>query len=288
MEFFKIILLSIVLFNAIILPNNLTYAQASDEVQAVNIFFDDDKASSLSDDFKKIDGRYYYFKDCRVQYGMFNIDGNTYYAHPKNGYLLSSLQSIDDKIYYFDQNTYKMKKNDSVTISNLCFNFDQNGVCASIKATSDDKRTKLLEEAFKKIGTPYGTKDGELRCNSFASYVYSKVGIDYLQNKRSYEQAKICLNLGCNIDQDKLQPGDLIFFNNYKCKNGKDCPRIDGIYHIHHVAIYVAPGILIESTSTTANGHPGVRVTTFEPDRPRLSRCPILYANLIDGISKDK
>ena len=57
MEFFKIILLSIVLFNAIILPNNLTYAQASDEVQAVNIFFDDDKASSLSDDFKKIDGR---------------------------------------------------------------------------------------------------------------------------------------------------------------------------------------------------------------------------------------
>ena len=297
MEFFKglfshiqpifAVLFSVVLFNAIILPNNPTYAQA-DDIQAINIFFDDTKASTLDQTFKCIDDRYYYFKDGKVQYGMLNIANDTYYAHPKNGYLLKGLQSIGEKIYYFDQNNYKMKKNSSITISNLCFNFDQNGICTSIKAISDDKRTKLLEYAFQKIGTPYGTQDGELRCNSFASDVYSKVGIDYLPNKRSFEQAKICLNLGCDINEDELKPGDLIFFNNYKCKNGKDCPRIDGIYHIHHVAIYVAPGILIEATSTVANGHPGVRVTSFEPDRPRLSRCPILYANLIDGVSKDK
>ncbi|MGN1032714.1 MAG: NlpC/P60 family protein [Intestinibacter sp.] len=297
MPIFAISFFTVLLFNAIILPNNLIYAQAncaqnSTEIHAINISFDDDKASSLANDlnknFKNIDGRYYYFKGGKVQYGMLNIENDTYYMHPKKGYLLNGLQSIGDKIYYFDQNTYKMKKNSSITISNLCFSFDQKGVCTSIKATSDDKRTKLLEEAFKKIGTPYGNKEGELRCNTFASDIYSKIGINYLQDKKSYEQAKICLNLGCNIKEDKLKPGDLIFFNNYKCKKGKDCPRIDGIYHIHHVAIYVAPGILIESTSTVANGYPGVRVTNFDPDRPRLSRCPILYANLIDGISKDK
>ena len=32
--------------------------------------------------------------------------------------------------------------------------------------TSDDKRTKLLEYAFKQIGTPYGSNDGKFRCNT--------------------------------------------------------------------------------------------------------------------------
>ena len=282
-KYFFAIILSLVLFNAIILFNNLIYAQNTNEIQAIKVSFSDAKSlSSVENLFKKIDSRYYYFKDGRVQYGMINIENSTYYTHPREGYLLNGLQSIGDKIYYFDQNTYKMKTNSSITISNLCFDFDKNGVCTSICATSDDDRTKLLKYAFEKIGTPYGNKEGEFRCNTFVSEVYSKVGINYLKNKKSYEQAKICLNLGCSIKEDELKPGDLIFFNNYKCKNGKDCPRIDGIYHIHHVAIYVAPNTLIESTSTVSNRHPGVRVTNFEPERAKLSRCPILYANLID------
>lgn len=276
--------------NILNISNNYNTTNKSNVSHALDIHFDDNKALSLNNDlntkFKNIDGRLYYFKNGQLQYGMTNIDGNIYYLHPKKGYLLNGLQSIGDKIYYFDQNTYKIKKNSSIVISNLSFNFDENGICTSIKPTSDDKRTKLLEYAFKQIGTPYGSNDGKFRCNTFASNAYESIGINYLKGKKSYEQAKICLNLGCNIKLENLKPGDLIFFNNYQCKEGPNCPRIDGIYHIHHVAIYVAPGIIIESTSSNINGFPGVKVTNFEPNRPKLNRCPILYADLIDGVSK--
>ena len=282
---YKLILISFFIIT-VVFPNQ-AYAQINpDEKYAINISLDDSQVFSFANDlnntFNSIDCRYYYFKGGELQYGLLSINGDTYYTHPKRGYLLNGLQSIGDKIYYFDQNTYKMKKNTSIVISNLNFDFDKSGVCTSIKATSDDKRTKLLAKAFEQIGTPYGNNPGELRCNTFASDIYSSIGINYLKGKNSSEQAQICINLGCNIDLDELKPGDLIFFNNYQCKNGEKCPRINGIYHIHHVAIYVAPGILIESTSTPANSHPGVIVTSFETNHPRLKRCPILYANLID------
>lgn len=232
--------------------------------------------------FYTIEDRDYYFKDRKLQHGFFKINHDTYYAHKKHGYLMSGLQSIGNKLYYFDPQDYTMLKNSSVSISKLCFSFDKNGICNKITPLDNDDRTKLLYQCFKFLGTPYGTDKNQFRCSSFVSYVYSTIGINDLLNQKCHQQADTCLNLDAEVRLKDLKPGDLIFFNNYTCKYGSTCNRIKGIYHIHHVAIYVAPGTIIESTSNVCYGPAGVRITSFAPNHPNLSRCPILYVNLID------
>lgn len=94
------------------------------------------------------------------------------------------------------------------------------------------------------LGTPYSygsTGNGSFDCSGFTSYAYKAAGINLPHN--SAGQA----SLGIFIDQDSLQNGDLVFFNN------------SGDTRIGHVGIYVGNNNFIHASTSK-----GITVTSLD------------------------
>ena len=104
-------------------------------------------------------------------------------------------------------------------------------------------REQIVEYAKTFLGTPYKTLD----CNELVRKTFRKFGVEL--GDPSAGNAKDLYNRGLTSDiltsstieviKSKLQPGDLVFWKNddYKLR----------WKHIHHVAIYIGNGKIIES-----------------------------------------
>ncbi len=57
-----------------------------------------------TDGWNKIDGKYYYYKDGKIQYGWISAGGKKYYTDLKTGVRAEGLTKIDAKWYYFNPN----------------------------------------------------------------------------------------------------------------------------------------------------------------------------------------
>lgn len=101
--------------------------------------------------------------------------------------------------------------------------------------TKNQKKIKILKQAQKLMGKPYvwGANVGDYNhfdCSSFVKTLYKEVGINL--PRVSKQQS----NIGKKIPLEKLQPGDLIFFNTL------------GDY-VSHVGIYIGNNKFIHASS---------------------------------------
>jgi cell wall-associated NlpC family hydrolase len=97
----------------------------------------------------------------------------------------------------------------------------------------DGWRKAVVEIAQRYVGDPYvwgGTQPGGFDCSGLIQYVYGQVG-KHLP-RISYQQA----NYGHRVSLNKLQPGDLVAWDNSSRNNGAD-----------HIAIYIGHGRIIEA-----------------------------------------
>ena len=93
-------------------------------------------------------------------------------------------------------------------------------------------RLQVLQEADSHLGTPYvlgGNSPGGFDCSGFAQYVYRQVG--YELNRMVSAQ----MQHGTVVEEENLQPGDLVFFRN------------PGSATATHVGIYVGDRTIIHA-----------------------------------------
>ncbi|AYC28892.1 C40 family peptidase [Paenisporosarcina cavernae] len=82
------------------------------------------------------------------------------------------------------------------------------------------------------LGVPYrygGTTASGFDCSGFTSYVYKKIGVSL--NRTAADQYR----QGTSVSKSNLQPGDLVFFNNFA--------------PVSHVGIYIGSGKFISAES---------------------------------------
>ena len=108
----------------------------------------------------------------------------------------------------------------------------------------------LLKEAETWLGVPYlyggNDRDGA-DCSGFVSQVFLKA-LDIKLPRSSAEMSDYCTN---KVKRNKLQPGDLVFFDTTKARSGK----------VSHVGLYVGDGNMIHSSTSK-----GVIVTSIDTD----------------------
>ncbi|WP_297417769.1 NlpC/P60 family protein [Clostridium sp.] len=104
------------------------------------------------------------------------------------------------------------------------------GRSGSVSVPSAGNAQAILNEAYAQLGKPYvwgATGADSFDCSGFTQYVYEHAaGIDI--SRTTYSQ----INVGQPVNQDQLQPGDLVFT------------------HPGHVGIYVGNGQMINAPQT--------------------------------------
>ncbi|MEW1547531.1 C40 family peptidase [Streptomyces tsukubensis] len=91
----------------------------------------------------------------------------------------------------------------------------------------------IIASARKYLGTPYvwgGAKPGGFDCSGLVQYVFQQHGVSL--PRVTYDQ----INVGSSVPQNKLRPGDLVFFDTDRKRGGAD-----------HVGIYVGGGRFIHT-----------------------------------------
>ena len=89
------------------------------------------------------------------------------------------------------------------------------------------------------LGTPYvygGAAPGGFDCSGFTTYVFSQVGVSLPHGATSQ------LSRGTEVSRSDLQPGDLVFFQDYGAVAS-------------HVGIYIGGDQFIHASSSYYNGH---------------------------------
>ena len=112
--------------------------------------------------------------------------------------------------------------------------------------------TDIVRYALTRIGDPYSmAKRGQGRyvdCSYLVRWAYNQAGITDYTAATAAEQARYCVDHNTIITKSQLQPGDVIFWRKNGCKcAGDHCGRYQGI---HHVAIYIGNGKIIEASSS--------------------------------------
>ena len=104
--------------------------------------------------------------------------------------------------------------------------------------------------------------------NSLFSEILREIGLNTFSKdeRTSQQQAIYCEQNNLTVSKKNLQPGDILFYNNTNCSNIKKyghCSRaLENGMHVHHVAIYIGDGKIMESTSGVNKDyeHAGVRI----------------------------
>lgn len=120
------------------------------------------------------------------------------------------------------------KKNASHSFWNSIFSWHSKDSSKSSKITSLAKKNLGKRYVWGATG-----RRGTFDCSGFTSYVYRKNGINIPRTSRN--QAKY----GKYVSRDKLQKGDLIFFDTSKRRRG----------YVNHVGIYLGNGKFIHASS---------------------------------------
>lgn len=105
----------------------------------------------------------------------------------------------------------------------------------------------IVRYALTRLGDPYSmSKRGQgsyVDCSYLVRWAYQQAGVISYKAATAAEQARYCVNNDMLISKDELRPGDVVFWR----KNGCDCGRYK---EIHHVAIYIGNGMIIEASSS--------------------------------------
>ncbi len=105
----------------------------------------------------------------------------------------------------------------------------------------------IVRFALTRLGDPYSmAKRGQgnyVDCSYLVRWAYQQAGVTSYRAATAAEQARYCVNNDMLISRDELQPGDVVFWR----KNGCHCGRYK---EIHHVAIYIGGGMIIEASSS--------------------------------------
>ena len=105
----------------------------------------------------------------------------------------------------------------------------------------------IVRYALTRLGDPYSmAKRGQgsyVDCSFLVRWAYQQAGVASYKAATAAEQARYCVNNDMIISKDQLRPGDVIFWH----KNGCYCGRYK---EIHHVAIYIGNGLIIEASSS--------------------------------------
>ena len=207
-------------------------------------YFDGTTGESLSGIYTKSNGKSYYFLgDGNIGYGLQTIGGKKYYFYPSTGVKIDGLQSIGSKLYYFDK-TNGMLTDQTVTVEGIQFQLASDG---SATVVGDSDEAKLLKAGLAYLGQPYKAEvqgsDDILSCSGLVRQMYSAIGISL--EGSSYRQY-------FNLSKDHqtfdsinyATPGDLVFYIELNCGRGDECGFLG---EIHHVAMYVGDGKIIEA-----------------------------------------
>ena len=108
----------------------------------------------------------------------------------------------------------------------------------------------VVEAAMTKRDCTYlwgGKGDDEFDCSGLVYWAIQKVDPKLGEKlyRNASEQAKYCYDRFLTLDASELRPGDLVFWNN------KTCPGCGRWREIHHVAIYIGDGQIIDASSET-------------------------------------
>ena len=224
-----------------------------------------------------IDGKFYYFDPVtcvkqegptKLQDGRFLLlnpnggllcsednkpiewQGNTYYALPlaMGGGLQTGLASLGSKLYYFDSQTGAAWKNKTTTIGHLVYTFGEDGAMTSVKAQTgyeNSTRTRLILEGLKMLGEPYALeKESGYSCGFFVRTAFEKVGITIPTASHAQAYAVVVnAENGREITKDELRIGDVVYWKLDHCGD----PSCGHWREIHHVAIYMGGGKMLES-----------------------------------------
>ena len=105
----------------------------------------------------------------------------------------------------------------------------------------------IVRYALTRLGDPYSMdKRGQgsyVDCSYLVRWAYQQAGVTSYKAATAAEQARYSVNNDMIISKDQLRPGDVVFWR----KNGCDCGRYK---EIHHVAIYIGNGMIIEASSS--------------------------------------
>jgi cell wall-associated NlpC family hydrolase len=105
------------------------------------------------------------------------------------------------------------------------------GTDTSGTTTSGTGYCAVLQHAYDELGQPYvwgGDSPGGFDCSGLIEFIFGKVGINLPQPAQSQ------YSHGTPVDDNNLLPGDLLFWG-------------DGPDSIHHVALYIGGGKMIEA-----------------------------------------
>ena len=113
---------------------------------------------------------------------------------------------------------------------------------------ANSKGAEVVKAALSKLGAPYvwGAKGAnKFDCSGLAYWAIKQV--DPVLGDKMYTnaagQARYCYGLGRTVARSELQPGDLVFWVNFKCEG---CHRWK---EIHHVGIYIGGEKVCEASS---------------------------------------
>jgi cell wall-associated NlpC family hydrolase len=106
---------------------------------------------------------------------------------------------------------------------------------ATTTTTVSSKASQLVELAKKYVGYKYvygGSSPSGFDCSGFTMYLYNQFGVS-LPHSATAQSSK-----GTKVDKANLQPGDIIFFTNYKTNTG-----------IGHCGIYIGNNQFIHAST---------------------------------------
>ncbi|MCD8150501.1 MAG: NlpC/P60 family protein, partial [Clostridiales bacterium] len=233
----------------------------------VRYYFDPDTGASVSGVYwisSKV--AYAFVAGGGYETGLVEDNGKTYYFSTVNGKMITGLHTVGDTLYYFDAEE-GMLTNTEIEIAGVTYEIDAEG---SVMAAGDSMLAALLNAGIEKLGIPYGSENPSsdyyveedsdtdtYSCSELVSDVFTEAGIEL--RTCTYLQYYALLNDGYDItlvtSVDDLQPGDIIYSCHTGCQYGDDCVFWN---EIHHVAIYVGDGKVLESVTGSGSEQSGV------------------------------
>ncbi|MCT3210502.1 hydrolase Nlp/P60, partial [Limosilactobacillus reuteri] len=149
---------------------------------------------------------YYYFDPStylRVDNDYRQSQWGDWYLFGNDGRILSGLQSWKGQTYYFDPTTFKKVVNQDVTVNNVKYHLDANGIAKQV-SNVDAKVNRALSQR----GVPYvwgGNTPAGFDCSGLVQWAYG-LGSAY---RTTYQQA----TLGAHKrDVMNAPKGSLLFF----------------------------------------------------------------------------
>ena len=239
-----------------------------------NRYFVKENGGVLKNTFRSIpelnDKLYYFGADGKAVRGINTINGKKYYFNTRYSYIMTGLCSVNENIYYFNKSNYTMETNTTkIVAGKLKLDIGSDGRVYNMTKLDDSDLANMLYSGFSKMGTVYSHNYEEgLDCSNYVSEILREIGLNtFSQDETSSQQQAIyCEQNNLTVSKKNLQPGDILFYNNTNCSNIKKyghCSRaLENGMHVHHVAIYIGDGKIMESTSGVNKDyeHAGVRI----------------------------